>query len=326
MLNPLAGGADKISEIGEKICLFIKTCEWVSSVSAIGFGAEYVKTDTIVKPEGSTYLEKLISAITLVSDFHPDVYLLAGGDGFAAYAADCLLKMGIEEPKLLGVAMGTANIGPIIAFSADDLMDLPPDNLLFSDCGAIEAFDGLNTLRKEDSIAFGFNDIVIGNTLLGTIDNKTRLLSARAMAKDGSKIPIKPMANIGENLCIEKNGLRKIVSLPKTAQIIVSALEREHLIGRAVSGLLCFHSDIRARAALICCSRTLVTNVFDSAGFPDLVDFSQLVFGEDDIVSIDGLKEEALLIADGNPYEINRNVVTLKYRPDVVKIAQSCTK
>jgi L-iditol 2-dehydrogenase len=193
---------------------------------------------------GGGYVARLHAIVDALAAENPDFYLVAGGDGLAAYVAGRLLRTGHAHPRLLGVAMGTANVGPIISFSAADLKRTAPEKLSFLPCGAIEAFDG------DVPVAFGFNDVVLGNTILGTIDGAARPISACAMAQDGSKVPAEPLSDIGESLVIRKNGVRSPSPLNHTAQIVVSAMERESLYGRAVTGMLCFTCwEIYARGA-----------------------------------------------------------------------------
>lgn len=311
LVNPFAGGADAKEGICSAINGFLHHC---SVFSSLEFGV-LIRASLHFNEDSGDYRERLFSTVDKLAAQEPDFYLVAGGDGFAAYVADRLLKTGHTNPKIIGVAMGTANVGPIVSFSAEALENATPEQLLYSDCGAIEAFDG------EQSLAFGFNDIVLGNTILGTVEGKPQPISARAMVQEGKKLPEAPLAQIGRGLTVTRNGLRSSVPLETVSQIIVSAVERENLYGRAVTGMLCFTCWQQARAALLFSERPLVVVDYDPRGFETPARCAQMVFGEGDTVTLDGLVPEALVIADGNPYLRSFESVTLRYRPGVIQTA-----
>lgn len=315
LINPSAGGADDIQKVVSSIDTFLHDCE---VIAAQGFGGEFLRADTVVQIPRSTdgYIARLHATVDALAALQPDFYLVAGGDGIAAYLASRLLKIGCIRPRILGVAMGTANVGPIITFSADELLCKTPKTLSFTGCGAIEAFDG------SDPVAFGFNDVVFGNTILGTLDGKAQTLSAIRMAREGRKEPIAPLENIGANIQIVKNGVRSQSPLLHTAQIIVSAIERENLYGRAVSGMLCFTCREQMKAALLLCERPLVVMDYDPRGFETPALSAQIIFGADDTLTIEGLSPDVLIIADGNPYCRSFDSAALRYRPDVIEIAR----
>lgn len=312
LVNPSAGGAGCIQSVCEAVDSFLAGCE---VVSAEGFGCGLVRADSFCCADAAGYVERLNQIVDGLSAQGPDFYLIAGGDGLAAYVAGRLLHTGHVRPKLIGVAMGTANVGPIVSFSAAELARISPKDVSFAARGAIEAFDG------DVSAAFGFNDVVLGNTLLGTANGAVRTLSARAMARDGSKIPEEPLENIGGRLAVVKNGVSSPSPLAHTAQIVVSAVERENLYGRAVSGMLCFACRPGPHAALTLSERPLVVTDYDPRGFAVPALFAQMLFGEGDEVRIEGLSPQALLVADGNPYVRAFSSVTFRYRPAAVETA-----
>lgn len=313
LVNPSAGGAGDMQRVVAAIDTFLSGCE---VVTAQEFGGGSVRARAVVQTPQDGYIGRLHAAIDALAAERPDFYLVAGGDGLAAYLAGRLLKTSADRPKILGVAMGTANVGPIISFSAGDLARANPETLSFSGCGAIEAFDG------DVPVAFGFNDVVFGNTILGTLDQKAQTISALMMACEGKKMPQAPLENLGEPLYIVKNGVRSPSPLSHTAQIVVSAIERENLYGRAVAGMLCFTCWDQAQAALLLSERPLVVTDYDPRGFETPALSAQIVFGADDTLTIEGLSPDVLIIADGNPYCRAFDSAALRYRPNVIEIAR----
>ena len=313
LINPFAGGAGAMEAVCSALNDFLRPCE---VVSARGFGGERIRSaHCCAEPEGD-YRPRLFAAVDYLAAGEPDFFLVAGGDGFAAYVADRLLKTGYPRPRILGVAMGTANVGPIVCRTAGELYGASPESLAFEGCGAIEAFDG------GDSLAFGFNDVVFGNTILGTVDGRAQTILARAMVESGQKVPAMPLEDLGGSLFIVKNGVRSPSPLPRTAQIVASAVERENLYGRAVSGMLCFTSFAKERSALLFSERPLVVTDYDPRGFETPALSAQILFAEGDEVVLEGLAPEALVVADGNPYLRGNRPVVLRYRPNVVEIVR----
>lgn len=313
LINPSAGGVSGIGDVCRAIDHFLAGTD-VCTATALGGGL--VRAPRLIEADANGYVPRLQACVDALAAQKPDFYVVAGGDGFAAYVADRLLRTGHARPRILGVAMGTANVGPIIAFSAGNLENTSPETLAFTGCGAIEAFDG------NISVAYGFNDIVLGNTILGTLDGKAQAISARAMALEGQKVPETPLEEIARNLTVAKNGLRSPSALPHAAQIVASAMERENLYGRAVSGMLCFAGWQQTRAALLVSERPLVVTDYDPRGFAVPALFEQVMFGAGDEITIEGLLPEALIIADGNPYPRAFGPVSLRYRPGVIQTAK----
>ena len=313
LLNTSAGGAGSISDVIRAIDAFLLGCD---VVTVPGFGCGLIRGVQTDCPGDTEYIGHLNAAVDAVSTKNPDFYIVAGGDGFAAYVAARLLKTGHSQPKLIGVAMGTANVGPIISFSAKTLRAVTPQALCYEACGAVEAFDA------DASVAFGFNDIVLGNTILGTIDGVVLTLSARTMAQTGQKVPELPNENIAENLAVRKNGMPFASPLKHTAQIVASTLEREKHYGRAVTGMLCYSDIQQTHCALLLSERPLVVVDYDPRGFESPALFAHLLFSAQDEIRIEGLLPSALIIADGNPYLRTGNTVSLRYRPNIIQIAR----
>ena len=136
LVNPFAGGANAKETICSAINGFLRGC---SVFSSLEFGGALIHASLHFNEDAGDYRDRLFATVDKLAAQEPDFYLVAGGDGFAAYVADRLLKTGHKNPKIVGVAMGTANVGPIVSFSAEALQTIRPEQLVFSDCGAIEA-------------------------------------------------------------------------------------------------------------------------------------------------------------------------------------------
>lgn len=313
-MNPLSGGASRLPEICAAIKAFLKDYE---TVGVNLFGGDVLQPDVLLEVNDAPFIERLTAAIDTVSACKPDLYVLAGGDGIAAYVADRLLTLDPScHPSMVGVAMGTANVGPIITFTADELAELTPDMLRFEPCGAVEAFTG------GKHAAYGFNDIVLGNTLLATVNGNTCTVSAAAMHKDGSKQPVLPHAHLGASLSAAKNGRELAVNLHDTAQIVLSTVERERLYGRAITGVLCYTQGTEEQASMLFSQRPIVSVSYDPRGYEDFALFSQLLFNKNDSIQVKGLFDDVMIIADGNPIPMIGGSAEFRYLPDIIRIGK----
>lgn len=313
-MNPLSGGASHLPDICAAVKAFLKGYE---TVGVNLFGGNEFQPDQLLEIPDAPFMEKLTAAIDAVREYNPDLYVLAGGDGIAAYVADRLLTHDPDCcPKMVGVAMGTANAGPIITFQAEELASLTPDMLRFEPCGAVEAATG------GKHAAYGFNDIVLGNTLLATVDGNTCTVSAAAMHKDGSKAPVLPHAHLGDAIKVVKNGKELAAPTHDTAQIILSTVERERLYGRAIAGVLCYTQDTEEQAAMLFSQRPIVTVSYDPRGYEEFALSSQLLFNRNDSLAVSGLYDDVMIIADGNPIPLMEGSAEFRYLPDIIRIGK----
>ena len=107
-----------------------------------------------------------------------DLLVCVGGDGLASYAADAMLASG-RRMVMMGIAAGTINAGPIVSIGGEALDSGVLDDLRTESVAAVEVLvDGRH-------VAYGFNDVVIGDTCLGTMGDRVESLSATAILERG---------------------------------------------------------------------------------------------------------------------------------------------
>ena len=240
----------------------------------------------------------------------PELLLLVGGDGFAAYAADALLGAGCPCRALVGVAGGTANVGPIIALAE------PPaslEGLSYRPVGALEVCD------EDGHIAYAFNDVVLGDTYLTTVDGRTVTASAEALWRDGRTQPCAPMADTAPSRWRSTGGAR-------ARGCRACAGGRLHaragpLLRPGGDGLLCFAPDSPYRAALLLSERAIVSLADDPLGFERPALMEQLLFTGADTVTLAGFEDGVSAVIDGNPYR-RRGRVRLRYHERLLLAAE----
>lgn len=278
-----------------------------------GYGGELLQ-DTLPGPKEGAYLEKFSKVMETLLARSPDILVTVGGDGTAAYAADWLLRRKLSVP-MFGLGAGTANVGPIV--TERDPENIPTlEELIPEQMGAVEALtpDGAH-------IAYGFNDMVLGNTLLGSENGQTVTFDAYAMAAEGARRICKCLPSIaGPDFTVEKNGTVLPTVLPNVGQLVASTVERENFYGRAVTGLLCFTPGSPFQAAVYVSTVPIITCEESPEGFDDWLCGAQLLLQPGDCLVLRGLAQGVCAVADGNPYVLPEGNVLLRYTPNLLTV------
>lgn len=317
--NMKAGGGKAAPAVIERICDAWSRRQDTELFGVKGFGGEMLPRFLTPEEEPEGYLPRLNAAVCALLYEEPDILLTIGGDGAAAYAAECVIRLGSRVP-ILGIGAGTANVGPIVSFAADELPE--PEALVTESLGAVEARD-----EEGRHIAFGFNDIVIGNTFLGTSpEGETKTYEARALAERGALREASPLKTIfRDGIRMSLDG--KLMAPPPyaVAQLVASPMGVDRFYGRAVTGLLCYTPDSPYRAAVYISPHAVVSMEDDDAGFTGWRTGGQLLLTAEDALRLDELRDDVCVVADGNPYLLPSGSVTLHYEPDVIRVLKRRT-
>lgn len=313
IFSPGAGQRQHFGAIGEKILRLFEGHELITCTGS--FGGDYLPGATVCDPVRTGGYVEILGCITRgLLDRQPDLLVTIGGDGIASYVADAMLMAGSHVP-MMGIAAGTANVGPIVCMTADELDERTADHWEHFTTSAIEVISG-------DHVGYAVNDVVIGNTFLGTEGDMIVNLSAEAMALRGEKEICKPSDNIcTEAFDVVKNGRTAARHIRKPGQIIVSPLDRDRLEGRAIYGALCSAAYTPCKGALALTEQVMISAEAEDAGMDSFCPMEHLLFGPEDEVVLTGLAADAQLILDGNPYIRPADTVALRYHPDLLTVA-----
>lgn len=274
----------------------------------------FSRAELLPEPAGG-YVEKLFGSVRALLTAGAEMIVTLGGDGTAAYAAEALGECRKAVP-LLGIGLGTANVGPIVTLSGDD--PIPPvEALCFVPGAAVAVYD------RGRRIAAGYNDVVLGNTYLATLDGETVTADGQALLAEGRVVRGTPLENVfGPRARVTKNGRPLPVSLPAVGQAIAAPLIQDRLYGRAVHGIYCYAPDSPTQGALTLSARPLVSYEPDDRGYDAFAPEERLLFSAADEIAITGLDPSVLAVCDGNPWPLTGGAVTLHYVPQDVLIAK----
>lgn len=315
LFSPEAGGNSKYQRIGEILSKRLSSHE---IFTCKGFCGEYYLPNAglVSYDTADDYKSSIANMSEALIESAPELFICVGGDGLAAYVADTFTKMGSKTP-LMGVAGGTANVGPITSVRPESLKYFDPMDLKLASAGAVRVKNG------KIHIGYAFNDAVIGNTFLGTIDGNMTNLSVEALLNDNSKIAQTPSCDITTgDFKIYKNGKPKKFSISNPGQIIVSPLEVDNFYGRAITGALCFSAYLPQKAAIGLFDEVLINAGGNNTAPEQFAKAEHLLFGPGDQVSITGLSPKAHIVIDGNPYLRQEDIITFEYIPGLINIAR----
>ena len=117
IFNPGAGGVDRYAGIGKVIKMVFSGHDLITGSSI--FGSNYIPDLKVVGDYLENDFQKNLNNILF--DFlrkRTDMIIAVGGDGFLTHIAAFLIRQDVNIP-LMGVAGGTANIGPLIKYNED---------------------------------------------------------------------------------------------------------------------------------------------------------------------------------------------------------------
>lgn len=312
IFSPGAGQKQRFAQIGQ---ILLDAFGAAALLTCPGqFGADYLPGVTVAEAqlEGG-YVQRLQRMTQAVLAHGPQLLVSVGGDGIASYIADAMLTSGVNIP-MMGVAAGTANVGPIVCISPEELAERDLTAWDYLSVGAVEVL-------SDGHVGYAVNDVVIGNTLLGTQDGQVVNLSAEAMALRGEKKVIAVSSRIcSENFTIIKNG-RVAAHRIHPGQIIVSAMDRDRLEGRAIYGALCSCAYSPCKGAIALTEQVMICAEAEDAGMEDFCAIEHLLFGPEDQVTLSGFTADAQLILDGNPYIRTAQTVQLRFHPQLLTVA-----
>ncbi|OAA22188.1 diacylglycerol kinase family protein [Kosmotoga sp. DU53] len=152
------------------------------------FGGDFLEDVKIVDIVSSDF-KSAIRELTIELSKCSDVIVSVGGDGTANFIAATLIDEKLNTP-IMGIAGGTANVGPLVRFSLENIEK--PSHIDFVDC--------LKVWKGNEHIGYAFIDVVFGDTFLGTLNGKMVNLSVKDFLESGRKVEIIPCDDIAEEL------------------------------------------------------------------------------------------------------------------------------
>lgn len=263
---------------------------------------------------GKDYFGAILERVRALTEAGAERFACVGGDGTATYLRNALYLLGLDLP-ILGVAAGTANVGPIISVKLEDL-----EGRHVSEAKET-AYDGIAVVDEDGAlVSLAFNDLIVGDTFLATVDGQSCNVSVHALLDQGTLTPQVPREDlIGPDFSVELNGRAIRPALKDVRQIIVSSVAHESHYGRAVYGPVGKCDWCEKKGVIALCDHIAVTFADNDAGTERFSAMQYLLFGPGDSVKLRGFAPEAALVCDGNPYKMKGGSFSLRYERHLVR-------
>ncbi len=311
LYNYKAGKGLSAEAVVRKLCAFFSGDELLVTDAGLVFESLPVHLVKI-EPAGG-YFPLIRARVKALAEAGAERFISVGGDGTATYVRNAMYELGIDLP-ILGVAAGTANVGPIVSVTLEEL-----EGRHISEAKEVR-YDGISVFADGKFLSLAFNDLIVGDTFLATVDGQTCNVSVPALLEQGVLLPKKPAEHIvTDDFLVELNGRELIPRREIIRQIIVSPVAHENHYGRAVYGAVgkCDWSEKKGVIAL--CDYIAVSFEDDGTGVDRFSSTQYLIFGPNDQVVLRGFTEDACLICDGNPYFLPCDRFQVRYEPALVR-------
>jgi hypothetical protein len=228
-----------------------------------------------------------------------DALVVIGGDGTLADVALAIRKG--QATPLLGIGVGSANVGPLITCQGKDVQQLA--NAKF----ATHLVDGLIAGVNSVPLGLGFNDVVIGFTVLATVSGQVVDVDAAQKMQDRN-VPREPESIGTENARVVKispSG-ETIVARGNHVVTLIAGFPDERFFGKAITGGVLLSGLTGDPAGCLVCDHMLVRTQMDAEQYrrSEPVVSYYVGLNESEHIEASNLRDGAILCADGNPLSI----------------------
>ena len=268
----------------------------------------------MIEPESAQgYFDVIRARVKALAEAGAERFISVGGDGTATYVRNAMYELGINLP-ILGVAAGTANVGPIVSVTLEQL-----EGRHISETTET-CYDGISVFVNGQFVSLAFNDLIVGDTFLGTINGQTRSISVKALLERGDHTPKAPTEHIvTDDFAVELNGVDLVPNTKIIRQIVLAPVAHESHYGRAVYSVVGKCDWCEKKGVIALCDYIAVSFEEDGTGVDRFSSTQYLIFGPNDQVVLRGFTEEACLICDGNPYFLPSDRFEVRYEPALVR-------
>jgi NAD kinase len=324
IVNPRSGlGANHNLEVA---CLLIQKLGIKHVVTGPGsLGEEAVSNAHILSITALTGREASQAVAREAVKEGVEALVVIGGDGTMADVAFAINQAGKRCP-IMGIGAGSINAGDLVMCKADQLEKLTDVDFV------VESIDALVAGCNDEVLAIAFNDIVIGTTIVGTVDGRFIDLDANAFF-DGIKIPGKPQAVGTDRSLVTKKGEKGTIKVSEgnsVGTVVVGFANYECFFGKAIVGGVGFSLLIDAPAGCLVCDQPLVRVQLDKQGFASMepVHSEYVSLADGEVISVTGMDYPAVLCADGNPLKRLHpsDEVQIRVQPNAVDVLRIANK
>ena len=226
--------------------------------------------------------------------------IVIGGDGTLADVA-CALSGKVDGPALMGIGVGSTNAGRLITCRLDALHAFDPARLKLVSLRGLLALDGDQTL------GIGFNDCVLGFTVVGTLDGIVQDVEAAARMA-GQTLPGKVRPIGTRRTRVQRSGPDGIVKVASGSQVatVVVGFAESSFFAKAITGGVCLASLVAAPAGCLVADQPLVRigiQAGEVISMPPLHS-TYITITEKHLIQVQGVSSGTAVCVDGNPVRL----------------------
>lgn len=300
IINPTAGAGFAASAAAARRiitrlgCRQVLTCPGENGLSALE-GMEL--TAGVVNPAAGTGRGYTQAAVREMIRAGVEALLVVGGDGTLADAA-CVLVEANAPPPVFGLGSGSTNAGALVTCRAEAAEQFDPRQMEIITVPALTAHHG-GVLA-----GVGFNDCVLGFTVVGTLDGRLVNLSA-AEKFAGRNMPGQPASTGTPSTAVWKvtQEQRELIAQGEGTAGVVVGLAEASFTAKALTGGVCLAAFTGAPAGCLVCDLPLVQVELSRAQVLALPPIHTTYTSLDSSMQIrvSGCKPGTALCVDGNP-------------------------
>jgi NAD kinase len=243
--------------------------------------------------------------------------VVVGGDGTLADVAQVCIEVGCRTP-ILGIGAGSTNVGRLVTCRASEALQLQPDKL--------EAWnvDCLTACVNDDLLGRAFNDVVIGYTVVGTIDGQVRDIDAAARLRGKLELGTpRPVATSKTRVTRSSKGGETVVAEGESVGTVITGFAEPAFFGKAVSGGICLAALAGLPAGCLVSTLPLVQVQMSASDLlcATPVISSYVTLSEEVSIVVENVRDDAVLCVDGNPLRLlnQSDRIVISVRKDAVR-------
>jgi len=238
--------------------------------------------------------------------------IVVGGDGTLADVAKVFIGLDCRTP-VLGIGAGSTNVGRLITCRTAEVRQLHSENLETWEVDCLAATANGNLLGH------AFNDVVIGHTIVGTIDGRIRDIEAAEHMRGTHKAGTPRSIGTNKTRVIRRSkGSETLVAQGRSVGTVVAGFAEPAFFGKAVTGGICLASLTGLAAGCLVSSLPLVQVEISAAALLQAapVVSSYVTLSEETSIVVENVQDGAVLCVDGNPLrrlnEADRVVISVR--------------
>ncbi len=227
-----------------------------------------------------------------------EALVVLGGDGTLA---DVALAIQGSDVPLLGVGVGTANVGPLVTCLAIDVARLAGAEF------EVTHVPGLLAGVNGADLGLGFNDVVVDFTVLATLGGQMVTVDAVGkMSGQNNRRDPEPIGGPDTRVVRREGQTETLVAEGAQVATLIVGLPDERFYGKAIAGGVLLSSMLDEPAGCLVCDHLLIRTALDPAAHRRSEPILSRYVGlrEADRLEAFGFRLGAVLCADGNPLAV----------------------